>query len=129
MIVVDTTVWVDFLNGVRSAEVERLLALLGKEPIVVGDLILLEVLRGIPDEKQAAVAEDALRRFDVAAMLDPGLAAVAAAHDRSLRRLGITVRRTIDLIICSFCIAWDLPLLTSERAFAPMAEHLGLRLA
>ena len=127
MIVVDSSVWIDFLNGRRTAEVERLSALLGTEPLLVGDVILLEVLQGVRSETDARRVEAALRRFDVV-MLDPDLAVLAAAHYRHLRALGITVRKTIDLIIGSFCIAEGHPLLTADRDFAPMAEHLGLTL-
>ena len=129
MIVVDTSVWIDFLNGHRTAEVERLSALLGTEPLLVGDVILLEVLQGLRSETDAKRVEAALLRFDVVPMLDPELAVIAAAHYRHLRVLGITLRKTIDLIIGTFCIVRGHALLTAGRDFAPMAEHLGLTLA
>ncbi|MCU0839874.1 MAG: PIN domain nuclease [Rhodospirillales bacterium] len=129
MIVVDSSVWIDFLNGVRSAEVERLLPLLGRQPLLVGDIILLEVLQGIRNEAEATRVEAGLRRFLVEPMLDAELAVVAARHYRRLRTAGITVRKTIDLVIGTFCIVRGHPLLTSDRDFRPMAEHLGLRLA
>ncbi|MFZ1416286.1 MAG: PIN domain nuclease [Defluviicoccus sp.] len=128
MIVVDSSAWIDFLHGHRTAEVERLSALLGTEPLLVGDVILLEVLQGVRSETDAKRVEAALRRFDVVPMLDPGLAVLAAADGRRLRALGITVRKTIELIIGTFCIAEGHRLLTADRDFAPMAEHLGLTL-
>lgn len=113
MIVVDSSARIDFLHGHRTAEVERLSALLGTEPLLVGDVILLEVLQGVRSETDAKRVEAALRRFDVVPMLDPGLAVLAAAHDRRLRALGITVRKTIELIIGAFCIAEGHRLLTA----------------
>jgi hypothetical protein len=129
MIVVDSSVWIDFLNGKETQEVARLSRLLGVEPLLVGDIVLLEVLQGLRSETEAARVEEALRRFDVEAMLDPDLAVLAASHHRRLRALGITVRKTIDLIIGTFCIARGHALLTADRDFQPMARHLGLALA
>jgi hypothetical protein len=128
VIVVDSSVWIDFLNGRRTREVDRLRDLLGAEPLLIGDLILLEVLQGVRTEAEAARVEAALRRFDVHPMLDPQLATLAAAHYRTLRSLGVTVRKTVDLVIGTFCIASGRALLTSDRDFMPMARHLGLRL-
>ena len=128
MIVVDSSVWIDFLNGVRTAKVEWLLDLLGRQPLLVGDLILLEVLQGVASEAEATRVEAALRRFHVEPMLGPDLAIAAAGHYRRLRGLGVTLRKTVDLIIGTFCIARGHPLLTADRDFRPMAEHLGLQL-
>lgn len=128
MIVVDSSVWIDFLNGHATPEVGRLSALLGTEPLLVGDIILLEVLQGVRSETDAKRVEAALRRFDVVPILDPDLAVLGAAHYRHLRALGITVRKTIDLIIGTFCIARGHALLTADRDFAPMSGHLGLTL-
>ena len=106
----------------------HLLDRLGEEPLLVGDLILLEVLQGVASERQAARVEAALRRFDVEPMLDPGLAVIAAAHTRRLRGLGVTIGKTIDLMIDTFCITRGHALLTADRDFLPMAKHLGLQL-
>lgn len=90
-------------------------------------MILLEVLRGVPEAEAARVAA-ALGRFDIPAMLDPQLALLAATHYRRLRSLGVTMRKTADLIIGTFCIAKGHALLTADRDFIPMASHLNLRL-
>ena len=127
MIVVDSSVWIDHLNGQVTPEVQRLRALVGHAAILVGDLILLEVLQGLRDERQAALVERALRRFEVAAMLGPDLASQAAANYRLLRRSGVTVRKTADLVIGTFCIERGHALLHSDRDFLPMQVHLGLR--
>lgn len=128
MIAVDSSVWIDFLNGNETREVAQLLRLLGTEPLLIGDVVLLEVLQGIRAETDAIRVEEALRRFDVEPMLDPQLAILAASHFRRLRGFGITVRKTVDLIIGTFCIARGHALLTTDKDFAPMARHLGLSL-
>lgn len=127
MIVVDSSVWIDHLNDHATPEVRHLRALVGREAILVGDVILLEVLQGLRTEREAALVERALRRFDVASMLDPELASRAAANYRLLRSLGVTVRKTVDLIIGTFCIERDHVLLHCDRDFKPMQTHLGLR--
>ncbi len=128
MIVIDSSVWIDFFNGIATAEVERLRSLIGRQPLLVGDMMLLEVLQGVADEREARRVESALRRFDLAPMLSPDLAVQGAANHRRLRQRGITLRKTIDLIIGTFCIAGGHALLTSDRDFLPIAEHLGLKL-
>jgi predicted nucleic acid-binding protein len=128
MIVVDSSVWIDFFNGIATAEVGHLRGLIGRQPLLVGDLMLLEILQGVASEREARRVEIALRQFDLAPLLDPELAVRAAASYRLLRRRGITLRKTIDLIIGTFCIAHGHTLLTSDRDFLPMAEHLGLKL-
>jgi predicted nucleic acid-binding protein len=95
--------------------------------ILVGDLIMTEVLQGARDEAHAARIERGLRAFGVVRMLDDALAVQAARHYRALRTRGITVRKTIDLLIATFCIARGHTLLHDDRDFAPMADHLGLR--
>ncbi len=129
MIVVDSSVWIDHLNDHVTPEVRRLRALVGREAILVGDLILLEVLQGMRNERDAALVERALRRFDVAPMLDPDLASRAAANYRLLRGLGVTVRKTADLVIGTYCIERGHALLHSDRDFLPMQVHLGVQVA
>ena len=127
MIVVDSSVWIDHLNDRTTPEVERLRGLVGRAAILVGDLVLLEVLQGLRDEGEAALVERSLRRFDVAPMLDPDLASRAAANYRLLRGMGVTVRKTADLVIGTYCIERGHTLLHSDRDFLPMQTHLGLR--
>ena len=130
MIVVDSSVWVDNLRNADNAAVRRLQAL-GPDgaEILIGDLILLEVLQGARDAPHAAHIERNMRRFPIAAMLDADLAVRAAQNHRLLRTRGITVRKTADLIIGTFCMARDHLLLHNDRDFEPMAAHLGLQLA
>ena len=127
MILVDSSVWVDFLRGTPTRQAERLKQLIGRQPLLVGDLILCEVLQGVPSERQAQRVEAALRAFDLVPLVGEAVALRAAAHFRTLRARGITIRRTMDLLIGSFCILHGHALLHRDRDFDPMAEHLGLR--
>jgi predicted nucleic acid-binding protein len=104
----------------------KLEAAAGREPILVGDLILLEVLQGARDEAHAAHIERGLRRFEVVPLLDSDLAPRAARNYRKLRNMGITTRKTVDIIIGTFCIERGCSLLHDDRDFAPMEQHLGL---
>ena len=104
----------------------KLEAAVVSEPILVGDLILLEVLQGARDDLHAARIERGLRRFEIVPLLDADLAPRAALNYRRLRDLGVTVRKTNDIIIGAFCIERRCSLLHDDRDFAPMEEHLGL---
>jgi predicted nucleic acid-binding protein len=126
VIVVDSSVWIDFLNGRKAAHVERLRAILGNEEIIVGDLMLCEVLQGLDGEREARQVESLLRRFEIVPMAGEAIAVLAARHFRSLRRRGITVRKTIDLLIGTWCIENRRPLLHNDGDFRPMARYLGL---
>jgi predicted nucleic acid-binding protein len=126
LIVVDSSVWIDFLNGRAAPHVRRLRAILGAEEIVVGDLMLCEVLQGLDSEQSAQEVESLLRRFEIASMAGEAIAIAAARNFRSLRRRGITVRKTIDLLIGTWCIEHRHPLLHNDSDFRPMTRHLGL---
>ena len=126
MIVVDSSVWIDFLNGRSKPHVRRLRAVLGTDEIIVGDLMLCEVLQGLGSEREAREVEALLRRFEIVTMAGDAIAVAAARNFRSLRRRGITVSKTIDLIIGTWCIENRRPLLHSDSDFHPMARHLGL---
>ena len=126
MIVVDSSVWIDFLNGRHLAHVRKLRTRLGTEEIIIGDLMLCEVLQGLENEAAAQAVEGFLRRFDIVSMAGDAIAVVAARNFRYLRRRGITVRKTIDLLIGTWCIENCVPLLHNDRDFVPMARHLGL---
>jgi predicted nucleic acid-binding protein len=126
VIVVDSSVWIDFLNGRKVPHVERLRAILGNVEIIVGDLMLCEVLLGFDSERAARQVEALLRRFEIVPMAGDVIAVAAARNFRSLRKRGITVRKTIDLLIGTWCIANRRPLLHNDSDFRPMARHLGL---
>jgi predicted nucleic acid-binding protein len=126
VIVVDSTVWIDFLKGRNTPQVKRLHAALGTDEIIVGDLMLCEVLQGLDDERAAQEVEALLRRFEIVSMAGDAIAVAAARNFRFLRGRGITLRKTIDLLIGTWCIENRKPLLHNDKDFRPMALHLGL---
>lgn len=126
MILVDTSVWIAHLRGLQTQATAKLEAAAAQEPLLIGDLILLEVLQGALDEAHAARIERGLRRFLLVPLLDADLARRGARNYRKLRELGVTIRKTADIIIGTFCIENHCALLHDDRDFAPMEEHLGL---
>jgi predicted nucleic acid-binding protein len=127
MILVDSSVWIDQINQAATAQVQRLRELLPEGPLLIGDLILCEVLQGFRSEAQARLVQRSLSRFEVVSLCSPDLAVRAAENYRRLRQQGITIRKTIDLIIGTFCIERGHALLHSDRDFEPMERLLGLR--
>ena len=127
MIVVDTTVWIDFFRAKDTDQTMKLRRLIGRELILIGDIVLVEILQGVRDDAQAVRVERALRVHRVEPILSTALAPKVASNYRLLRAKGITVRKTIDMIIGTFCIEGGHALLHSDRDFDPMHEHLGLR--
>lgn len=126
MIVVHSSVWISYLNGSAGSEVERLDDYLVSELILVGDLVLAEVLRGFRRDRDYEVARRALTRFGVESMIGTDNAVRSAENYRLLRRRGVTVRKTIDCLIATFCIERGHRLLFSDRDFQPFVDHLGL---
>jgi len=126
MIVVDSSVWIDFLRGRNALHVRQLREALGTDEVIVGDLMLCEVLQGLDNERAAREVEALLRRFEIVTMAGDAVAVAAARNFRSLRKRGITVRKTIDLLIGTWCIENQKPLLHNDSDFHPMARHLGL---
>lgn len=127
MILVDTSVWIDYLRGLATTQTIELGIQMEAGPLLIGDLILCEVLRGVRLEAQARSVEASLRRFEVVALADPDLAIKAADNYRQLRGRGVTIHSVIDLIIGTFCIERGHALLHSDRDFEPMERFLGLR--
>jgi predicted nucleic acid-binding protein len=126
VILVDSSVWIARLRGQATPATAKLAEAVTREPLLVGDLILLEVLQGARDEAHASRIETSLRRFPVATLLGAELAVSAARNYRRLRYKGVTTRKTADLIIGAFCIEHGYRLLHDDRDFLPMEEHLGL---
>jgi predicted nucleic acid-binding protein len=127
MILVDASVWIAHLRGHRTEATAKLEAAAMREPLLIGDLILLEVLQGARNEAHALRIERGLRSYAIAQLLDAELAAHAARNYRKLRELDITIRKTADLIIGTFCIEHRHSLLHDDRDFGPMERHLGLK--
>ena len=126
MILVDSSVWIDYFRGVSTPQSDMLDALLGNEPLAIGDLILVEVLQGFGSDRDFNQARKLLTSLAVVEMGGKDIVIQAARNFRALRALGVTVRKTIDTVIATRCIESRLPLLYSDRDFDPFVEHLGL---
>jgi predicted nucleic acid-binding protein len=129
VILVDSSVWIDYFGGAASRESDRLDALLGVEALVTGDLILAEVLQGFAADRDYQQARMLLESFEVVALAGREVCLEAAQNFRTLRRKGVTIRRTIDTIIATCCIRNGYVLLHNDRDFDAFVEHLGLRVA
>ena len=127
MILVDSSVWIEYFNGTITPQTEILDRLLGHEPLAIGDLILTEVLQGFMDESDFNEARKMLTSLMVVELGGQEIAIQAAKNFRSLRNLGVTVRKTIDTVIATRCIGSRYDLLHSDRDFDPFAKYLGLR--
>ena len=129
MILVDSSVWIDYFRGDSTPQVEMLDALLGNEPLAMGDLILAEVLQGFQSEREFNQAKQLLLSFEMVEIVGKDIAIQAARNFRTLRGHGITVRKTVDTLIATRCVHSGLILLHSDRDFDPFVTHLGLRVA
>ena len=127
MIVADSSVWIDYFNGVATGQTDCLDTLLGEELVLMGDIILTEVLQGFRHDSDFRKANRYLITLDCATMLNRDVAVKSALNYRRLRKKGITVRKTIDVMIATFCIESNLALLHSDKDFEPMSKHLSLK--
>jgi predicted nucleic acid-binding protein len=127
VILVDSSVWIDFFGGTRTPQAEKLDVLLGTTRIAVGDLILAEVLQGVRDEREFQQVRKALDSFEQVDLVGREIAVQAAKNFRKLRDLGLTVRKTIDTVIATRCIESNYALLHSDRDFHAFELHLGLQ--
>ncbi len=127
MILVDSSVWIDYFRGTSTPQAEKLDALLGAELIATGDLILTEVLQGFANDREFNQARKIMASLVILDLAGKDIALQAAKNFRILRGLGVTVRKTIDTLIATHCIENDLPLLYSDKDFDPFVRHLGLR--
>lgn len=128
MIVVDTSVWINHIKN-RETEAVRLLRSLDQTDVLVGDIVLLEILHGVPTDDAARKLQRLFSHSDIVPMLGRRIAVESADNYRKLRKLGVTVRTSVDTVIGTFCIRGRHELLQDDRDFAPMVTHLGLRLA
>jgi predicted nucleic acid-binding protein len=126
MVLVDSSVWIDFFNGVDSGGANLLDSLLKHETVIIGDLILAEVLQGLRSDRDYRLARRLLTSLDVRDLLGQEMAVRVADNYRKLRKSGYTVRKTVDLVIVTYCIEHTIPLLHSDRDFEPLSEFLGL---
>jgi predicted nucleic acid-binding protein len=127
MILVDSSVWIDYFHDRDTRETTALDRWLGVHPIAIGDLIIVEVLQGMRTERLFRLADELFASMDCISIGGRPLAVAAARNYRHLRSLGVTIRRTIDTLIATHCIVDGISLLYSDRDFDPFVEHLGLR--
>ena len=127
MILVDSSVWIDYFKGAVKSHTETLDKLLGHEPLAIGDLMLTEVLQGFADEKDFDKAMKLLTSLTVLELGGQEVAIQAARNFRALRDVGVTIRKTIDTLIATRCIRSGYYLLHNNRGFEPFVKYLGLR--
>ena len=129
MILIDSSVWVDYLRDLETPQTRRVEALLGRESLAVGDLVVTEVLQGCTSDRAFDLTLALLSELEFVTIGGPEVAIEAARNFRKLRAKGITIRKTIDTLIATRCIQDEMPLLYADRDFDPFVEHLGLRSA
>ena len=127
MILVDSSVWIDYFRGMASPQVEKLDDLLGSELLAIGDLMLTEVLQGFSADRDFDKAKSLLTSLSVVEICSEDIAVQAARNFRALRARGVTVRKTIDTLIATRCIESGYTLLHSDHDFDPFVVHLGLQ--
>jgi hypothetical protein len=127
LILVDSSVWIDYFRGADTIQTAKLDQVLHNEPVAVGDLILVEVLQGFTDAREFKLAREVLTTLTVVELGGLEIALQAAQNFRTLRKLGVTIRKTIHTVIATRCIASGYDLLHDDRDFDPFVKHLGLR--
>ena len=127
MILVDSSVLIDYFNGVKNPQTDKLNDLLGREVVAISDYILTEVLQGFRSNKDYKEAKLVLRAFPCLELCGMEIAEKSTENFRKLRKKGITIRKTIDVIIATFCIENDIYLLHKDSDFLPFQKHLGLK--
>jgi predicted nucleic acid-binding protein len=129
VILIDSSVLIDYFRAAETPQVALLDSLLGRMPLAVGDLIAAEVLQGVRDEREFRRVKKTLDAFPRIRICDYALAVKASGNYRTLRAKGVTVRKTIDTLIATRCIEDRLTLLHADKDFVPFVDHLGLRVA
>jgi predicted nucleic acid-binding protein len=127
LILVDSSVWIDYFRGTITPQTEKLDQLLGQDPLAIGDLMLTEVLQAFAKDRNFNEAKTMLTSLSVVELGGQEIAIQAARNFRALRTFGVTVRKTIDTVIATRCIAGDYELLHNERDFEPFVAYLGLK--
>ena len=129
MIIADTSIWVDYFNGIERSETDTLDSALDDGAVAIGDIIFLEILQGFRNDKDYKMAKTKLSPLDQFEMFGHAMVSKCADNYRFLRKKGITIRKTTDIIIATFCIDNRVPLLYSDRDFIAFTKHLGLKSA
>jgi len=127
MVVVDTTVWIDYVHGLETPHTNALDYELLHNQVIIGDLLITEFLQGFRNDRDFEAAKKIIDSLIYCDMLGYDIALKSAMNFRFLRKNGITIRKTADIIIGTFCIEHEIPLLHNDRDFDPMEKHLGLR--
>lgn len=128
MILVDTSVWIDYFNGTKNKQTEQLDQILSDRVVLIGDIILTEILQGFDKDKDFRLAKQALDSLDCVHIGGKSLAIEAASNFRFLRSKDITIRKTVDMLIGSWCIEHEVELLHNDRDFNQIATHCPLRI-
>jgi len=126
VILIDTSVWIDYFNGRENKVTNILDSALVDGTVAIGDIILLEILQGFRNDKDYNRAKTTLATLDLHDMFGQNMVGKCADNYRTLRKRGITVRKTTDIIIATFCIDNRFPLLFSDRDFIPFVKYLKL---
>jgi predicted nucleic acid-binding protein len=127
VILVDTSVWIDYLNGVASPQTDLLDSAIIEGIVALGDIIFLEILQGIKNDKEFERTKRSLGTLEQHQLLGKDLVIKCAENFRFLRKKGLTIRKTTDVIIATFCIEKKMPILFVDRDFKPFVTHLGLK--
>ncbi len=127
MIVADTSAWIDYVRGVDSSHTDRLDRALAHQRVITGDLIIAEFLQGFREQSDYDAAKRIMESLEYHDLAGKEIAIRAALNYRALRKRGVTVRKTIDMLIATFCIEHEYPLIHNDRDYDPMEEHLGLK--
>lgn len=128
MILVDTSVWIDYFNGIENSKTKSLDDILSNQSVLLGDVILAEILQGFDSNKDFKTARDALDHLNCVELGGKSLAIKAATNFRFLRSKGVTIRKTVDMLIGSWCIEHEVELLHNDKDFDQMAIHLPLKI-
>ncbi|CAD7845230.1 MAG: Toxin 1, PIN domain [Olavius algarvensis Gamma 3 endosymbiont] len=127
MILVDSSVWIDYFNGAETTETKQLDEFLSTDTICIGDIVLAEVLQGFRSDRDYKLAREMLTELPIYQIMTPELALIGADNYRYLRKKGITIRKSVDNWIATFCIKNQISLLFSDKDFNPYVDHLNLR--
>jgi len=128
VILVDTSVWIDYFNGVENKQTESLDWILSEQSVLIGDIILTEILQGFDSDKEFRLAKQALEPLDCVHLGGKSLAIKAASNFRFLRSKGVTIRKTVDMLIGSWCIEHEVELLHNDKDFDQIATQLPLQI-
>jgi predicted nucleic acid-binding protein len=128
VILVDTSVWIDYFNGIENKQTESLDRILSEQSVLVGDIILTEILQGFNNDKEFRLAKKALDPLDCVHLGGKALAIKATSNFRFLRSKGVTIRKTADMLIGSWCIVHEVELLHNDKDFDQIATQLPLHI-